>query len=101
VVQLAFTREFDVIGELVPYLVIESSVFAEPYIHATIDLRRTELLLLEPECQDGIDSRLVVVNNRFSHDFREKFDGHLNHRCPRAMCDRPQYYVESANRVTI
>ena len=34
-----------IVGKLVSYLVIESGVLAEPYIHATIDLRRAELPL--------------------------------------------------------
>jgi len=69
VVQLAVGRKLHFLGKLLGNLVIEHGFFAEPDIHASVDLRGRQFPFFEPERQDGIDANLVVISNRRFHAF--------------------------------
>ena len=75
-VQLALAGTLDVAREFLLDLVIEDRVFAEPDVHAAIDLRRRELLLAEPEVENLADAGLVFVGEGGAFAFAEKFNGH-------------------------
>jgi hypothetical protein len=74
VIELAFGRFLDVDGEILLNLVIECRVFAKPDIHAMVDLRCAQFMLLEPECEDRIDAILILVGDGCAPAFGKKFD---------------------------
>ena len=75
-VELAICGHFDVVQEFFLQLGIEYGVFAKPDVHAPVDLRRRQLLLLEPEGQDRVDASDIFVSYRGIYAFAEEFDGH-------------------------
>ena len=63
-VELALRRGLHVSGEVSGDFLVKHGVRPEPDVHTTIDLRCTELVLLEPEPEYRLDSRPVLVAQR-------------------------------------
>ena len=90
VIEFALRRPVDIVGELVANFLVKGGIFAEPRIHAVVDLRCAERLFLEPERENRLDTKLVVVRNRTGPGFAQEFYRHAD------LC----WSHESANHVT-
>src|SRR5690606_18605101 len=76
VVEAALRRLFHVGREVPLDLLVEHRVLAEPDLHAPVDLRRRELVLLEPEREHALDADVIFVGDRRIHAFAEELDWH-------------------------
>jgi hypothetical protein len=56
-----------------PNFVVERRVFAEPDIHAAVDLRRAQFMFLEPEGEDSVDTSLVIIGDARAHALGKRF----------------------------
>ena len=73
VFELALRRLLDVVRKILLDLVIESRVFAEPDIHAAIDLRCAQFVFLEPKREDRVDAPLILVGDGHTLALGKKF----------------------------
>jgi hypothetical protein len=85
VIELTLGRTLDVVGKFLDHFVVKNRVLAEPYVHAAVYLRRTQLFFHEPEGQYFIDADLVVVSDGCIESVAKKFYCHvrmpLSSRC--------------------
>ena len=63
VTELPGAGKLNIVHEFSLNLVIKGAVVAKPDVHASIDLRRAEFLLLKPETEDCVDPKLVIVRD--------------------------------------
>ena len=88
VIEPACRGFLDVVGKFFLDLVIEHRVFAEPHIHAPVDLRRRERLLPEPEGQDRVDACRIFVCDGCFCLLAQKFCRHITYSCAnRSSCN--------------
>ena len=73
-IELAFGCFIHIRRKCLPNLVVERRIFAEPDVHAAVDLRCAERMFLEPEREDGVDAGLVFVGDGGTPALGKKFD---------------------------